>query len=337
MGKMMTQRAGVLSELPSLLCELGGDVTSVFDGTGIDPDTLDADTRVPFTPMLTLLERAARQTNCPHLGLLIGQRFDFVLHGPLGKLMLTAPRLGQALMDFVTCQQSYSSGTIVYLNQFDDICAFGYGTYAASHRGSQILYDAVIGVALRMIEVLTNSKVKPVEIHFSHRAPEDVTAYARLLKIPMQFDQYRSCILLDAESLQVTLPSSDPALRCRLQADISRSILRDAPDLLTRTRQAVRHVLYTNTPSLSAVAAEMSLHPRTLERRLAQEGETFRSLRDDVRFSVARELLDLTEIPIGEIAAMLAFASPGVFSDAFRRRSGTSPSLWRAKTSPSWN
>ncbi len=337
MGEMMTQRAGVLSELPPLLCELGQDVASVFDGTGIDPDTLDADARVPFTPMLTLLERAAQQTSCPHLGLLIGQRFDFVLHGSLGKLMLTAPRLGQALMDFVTCQQGYYSGTIVYLNQFDDICTFGCGTYAASHRGSQVLYDAVIGIALRMIEVLTNNKVKPVGIHFSHRAPEDVTPYARLLKIPMQFDQYRSCILLDAESLQVALPGSDPALRCRLQADMSRSILRDAPDLPTRTRQAVRHVLYTNTPTLPAVAAEMSLHPRTLERRLAKEGETFRSLRDDVRFSVARELLDLTEIPVGEIAAMLAFASPGVFSDAFRRRSGTSPSLWRAKTSTARN
>lgn len=331
MGEIMTQRAGVLSKLPAVLRDLGADVASVFEETGINPDTLDADTRVAFTAMLSVLERAARLTRCPHLGLLIGHRFNFVLHGPIGQLMLTAPRLGQALADFVTWQPGYSSGAIVYMHRFEDVCAFGYGAYAASHSGSHVLYDAVVGVAIRMIEVLTNGAAKPIEIQFSHRAPNDTTAYARLLKIPMQFDQHRNCILLDTKSLQVSLPSSDPELRCQLQAEIARSVFHDTPDLSTRTRHALRHVLFANTPTLPAVAAEMNLHPRTLERRLARERQTFRSLRDDVRFAVARELLELTEIPIGEIAAILAFASPGVFTEAFRRLSGTSPSQWRAK------
>jgi AraC-like DNA-binding protein len=77
----------------------------------------------------------------------------------------------------------------------------------------------------------------------------------------------------------------------------------------------------------------MGVHPRTLERRLAGEGQTFETLRDEVRFSVARELLELTDIPVGEIGAILAFASPGVFTDAFRRVSATSPSAWRATAS----
>ena len=80
---------------------------------------------------------------------------------------------------------------------------------------------------------------------------------------------------------------------------------------------------------MSAVAAELGVHPRTLRRRLAVEGQTFERLRDRVRYAVAREMLEFTKIPISEISAFLAFASPGVFSAAFRRWSKMSPSTWR--------
>jgi AraC-like DNA-binding protein len=72
----------------------------------------------------------------------------------------------------------------------------------------------------------------------------------------------------------------------------------------------------------------LGLHPRTLRRRLREEGQTFERLRDGVRFAVARELLVLTDIPAADVGAFLGFETPGVFSRAFRRWSGTSPSRW---------
>lgn len=335
MNEPLTQRAGVLAELPAVLRDLGADVASVFDESGIDLDTFDADTRVPFAAMLNVLDRAKRRAACPHLGILIGHRFEFGLHGPIGRLMLTAPKLGHALNEFVTWQPGYSSGAIVYLNRLDDVYAFGYGTYVAAHPGSPVLYDAVIGVALRMIEDLTNGTVKPVEIQFSHRSPEDVASYSRLTKLPMQFDQHRNCIILDAKSLQVSLPGSDPKTHHRIQAELASAAFGEASDLSTRTRHSLRHIMFTGKPTLPAVAAELCLHPRTMERRLAEEGQTFRALRDDVRFAVARELLELTDIPIGEIGEILDFASSGVFADAFHRLSGASPSKWRERASTS--
>jgi AraC-like DNA-binding protein len=74
----------------------------------------------------------------------------------------------------------------------------------------------------------------------------------------------------------------------------------------------------------------MGLHPRTLERRLADEGQTFRVQRDQMCMAVARELLELTEIPVGEISAILGFSAPSVLTTMFRRMSGKTPSAWRA-------
>ncbi len=95
------------------------------------------------------------------------------------------------------------------------------------------------------------------------------------------------------------------------------------------SRIALRPVLLNGPPLLGAVAAEVGLHPRTLRRRLADEGTTFEALRDEMRFTIAKEFLAMTDLPMGEISAALGFASPGVFSEAFRKWSGATPGQWR--------
>ena len=84
-------------------------------------------------------------------------------------------------------------------------------------------------------------------------------------------------------------------------------------------------MLQAGRAAMTTVAAELRLHPRTLRRRLAEEGVRFGELRDEVRYAVAREFLALTDLPVGEVAAVAGFGSPGVFSETFRRWSGTTP------------
>ena len=329
----MTQRAGAFAQLPGVLADLGGDPAPIFAGSGIDPATLSPQTRVPFDVMLGILDRAARQTGCAHIGLLMGLRFTFAIHGPIGQLMLSAATLGQALSDFVAWQPGYSSGAIVYLNRLGEEYALGYGSYAAAAPGSRVLYDGIIGIAVRMVDALTGGAVKPIEVHFSHRKPRSVSDYAHLLNVPMRFNQDRTCVILDAAAMQTPLPGADPQAHRRVLEQIEQAVFAEPPDTVTRTRHALRHVLPMGKPTLARVADRMGMHPRTLERRLAQEGQVFEALRDEVRYVMARELLELTDIPVGEIAAVLSFASPSVFADAFRRISGISPSAWRSAQS----
>ncbi|MCE8540244.1 AraC family transcriptional regulator [Ruegeria pomeroyi] len=332
----MTQRAGVLSELPAILREHGVNVASVFDGSGIDPTALSPGTRVPFDALLSLLHKASQATSCPHLGLLVGLRFTFEIHGAIGQLMLSASNVREAFGDFVTWQPGYSSGAIVYLNRFGDEYAIGYGSYAASAPGSRVLYDAIIGVGVQMLRLLTKGAVKPVEVHFSHRRPQNPAEYSRLLNLPIRYNEHRTCLIIDAEGMLSPLPSADLEARRILLAEVKRTRSETAQDMSTRTRHALRDILQVGKPTLSGVASEMGIHPRTLERRLTEEGQTFGALRDEVRFLVARELLELTDIPVGEIGALLAFASPSVFADSFRRISCTSPSAWRARAPEIW-
>ena len=77
------------------------------------------------------------------------------------------------------------------------------------------------------------------------------------------------------------------------------------------------------------VAERLGLHPRTLRRRLREEGTSFEAIKDEVRYAAARELLMLGALGIADISFTLDYASVSSFVHAFRRWSGMSPGLWR--------
>jgi AraC-like DNA-binding protein len=72
------------------------------------------------------------------------------------------------------------------------------------------------------------------------------------------------------------------------------------------------------------------MHSRTLNRRLNAFGFGFQQLVDESRFEIARQMLEDSAMEVGQIAELLDYAAPGVFTRAFRRWSGTTPAEWRA-------
>ena len=79
------------------------------------------------------------------------------------------------------------------------------------------------------------------------------------------------------------------------------------------------------------VAAGLGLSERSLRRRLAAEGIGYRELLDEVRDSVARELLGgRATIPVGDLAVRLGYADATSFIVAFRRWTGTTPTAYAA-------
>jgi AraC-like DNA-binding protein len=91
--------------------------------------------------------------------------------------------------------------------------------------------------------------------------------------------------------------------------------------------EAVEH-----SASMHAVAQELAMHRRTLDRRLQPFGIGFQQLGDEVRFEVAPRLLGDTAMPIIDIAHSLHCNDARAFSHAFRRWSGSSPTQWRERS-----
>lgn len=326
-----TQRLGVGSELPGLLIEHGVDPAVLFQEIGVDLSAVNPDLRLPFPKLLHLLHRAVQLTGCDHLGLLCGLRFEWRHHGAIGELMQSAPTLSRAIEDFVSWQPGYSSGAIVYLHRSGTESVVGFGIYTDAMPGAETLYDVIIGVGARMVRLLTNGKVQPIEVHLSRSAPHRRSVYARQLQVPVLFDQDHSGLILDDQAMRTVLPFADPERHRAAIERIERHVNWQGLSQSDRVRHEIRRAMLDAPPRMNAIAARLGVEVRTLHRRLQKEGTSFSGLNDEVRLAVARELLALTKLPIADIAAATGFASASVFSEAFRRWTGATATSLRAK------
>jgi AraC-like DNA-binding protein len=116
----------------------------------------------------------------------------------------------------------------------------------------------------------------------------------------------------------------------RLRAAVELLSEHDSADLLQQVYRAVRRLLLEERHSGDDVAKLLSMHRRTLNRRLQMLDTSFQEILDDVRFQMARELL-ASETSLDDIAASLGYAAVTPFMRTFRRWAGTTPGQWRSQ------
>lgn len=325
------QRAGPLVNAAALLREFGVAPAEMTQGLDIDLETVTADTRVSFPACLELLERAAERTGCSHFGLLLGARYSWDAHGVIYRLARDAPTLRQALLDWVTWQLGYSTGAVVYLYKSGQDFVFGYGIYDRVSPGSRQLYELSVSAESNIVRDLTAGQVTPSEILLCHKPPDDLRPYRAILKTPVRFNEHQCCLIIPGSAIDHPLPQADPVRRDQTLREIAAMLGATTASPSARLRHIIRPQLFREDPSMDGAAQTLGLTPRTLRRHLAEEGTTFHGIRDEVRFKAARELLDLTDLSIGEISTALAFASPSAFAQTFRRWSGMTALAWRTR------
>jgi AraC-like DNA-binding protein len=78
-----------------------------------------------------------------------------------------------------------------------------------------------------------------------------------------------------------------------------------------------------------AVARAVAVSRRTLSRRVADEGTSFRHILDDVRREFACAFLQDRSLSIADVAFFLEYSEPAAFNRSFRRWTGCAPSEFR--------
>lgn len=104
----------------------------------------------------------------------------------------------------------------------------------------------------------------------------------------------------------------------------------DPRPLIEDLRRVLRIELLRDTCSAATVARLFSMHRRTMSRHLRTEGLAFRQVANEIRFEIACELLENTDMALSQVAAVLRYSELSAFTRAFRRWSGQTPSAWRA-------
>ena len=96
-------------------------------------------------------------------------------------------------------------------------------------------------------------------------------------------------------------------------------------------REVILRVLSAGHPPIETVAETVNTSVRTLQRRLAASGRSYKKLVDEVRLEGARQALAASDAPLKAIAFDLGFAEQASFTRAFRRWTGQAPSEYRKR------
>ena len=160
---------------------------------------------------------------------------------------------------------------------------------------------------------------------------ERLAPYRRFFQAPLRFDAEQTVLVFPARWLERPLPGADATLRRILEQQVEALEASGGPDIVGQLRRVLRSLLVTGSGSLDQVAQLFSMHRRTLNRRLRASGTTFQRLVEEMRYEIARQLLEDTRMSVVEIAAALDYADASAFTRAFKRWSGVSSAAWRAK------
>jgi AraC-like DNA-binding protein len=326
------QRMAVLVGIPALLREFGVPLASLLDVVPVTPGIFDdPETRIPYAIAVRLLETAARLSRCPHFGLLLGARFDHRILGPAGEWMQNAPDLEAAVTGLVALQPAASRGATVFLHRLGEDIVLGYGAFDRSAGPSDQASLAMTAIAHTVVTRLTAGKARPTEVWLAVRRPVDTAPYASHFGVPVRFDQPVTGLLLGRRALAEPIRGARAVDFEKLQRRASAMMPPTQEVWTDRLRRILRPMLLHGQVSAEAAAARLAISPRTLSRHLAREGTSFQAVLDETRFATARELLALTDLPVGDVAQALSYATHGAFVGAFRRWSGQSPSAWRGQ------
>ena len=327
-------RIGATMALPDVLQELGSDPATLLAEAGFDLTLFEnPDTRISFVNRARMLNHCAARTGCPHLGLLVGQQGGLHSLGLVGRLTKYSPDVGTALRNLVHYFHLNTRGAVPILKVDDHSALLCYLIYATGGEASGQVGDGAVAAIFNILQELCGPHWKPTEIRFAHRKPENIAPYQKFFRARLVFDAEVNAVVFSAEWLDRPLANTDPELVDLLLEQIQALEAWDGNNLPGQVRRVLGTAVLTGDARSDKVAALFSMHSRTLGRHLKNAGTSFEELLNEVRYEIARQLLEDSRMPVSQIALTLHYADASAFTRAFRRWSGTTPAHWRSERS----
>jgi AraC-like DNA-binding protein len=175
-----------------------------------------------------------------------------------------------------------------------------------------------------------------LRVWFMNARPRDLVPLYRFFGTrALDFGCADNGVALPAEALDRPTRSGDPRLLATVEP-LAEAALRAQPpasDFASEVTTRIRALLPDGADA-AAVAKALHMSPRTLQRRLGDEGTRFSDVLDEARAGLARDWLGGGNEPLAEIGWRLGFADLAGFSRAFKRWTGEPPGTYRARTRP---
>jgi AraC-like DNA-binding protein len=285
--------------------------------------------RLNLAQWFALWSAFAAQIDDPSIGLHISRWLPSAPYDPLWITALSANSFYGALGKVARYKRLFSAEEI-QLSQQGDLWQIEV-TWLIDQEPPALLLDATFAHMLELGLRGTTLAVYPQLVQF-RRAEQHRAMYEQFFRCPIEFGAERNLIIFSDQQLQLAFKSANPDLLALIEPQLEAALPKQiAPHGFA---QQVADLLYkriaASSPSIQTIAKELHISPRTLQRRLAEQGVQFQQLLEQVRHSLAKRYLQASELDLTEIAFLLGYQEPASFHRAFMQWEGQPPGQWRS-------
>jgi AraC-like DNA-binding protein len=314
----------------------GFNIEPVFKELGITTDLLNVETATIERPLLiAAMERCVTLARHHHFPFVLGETFDFDYLPDLETFITTSPTLREASHVFVWVRELINPMLEVTLEEEGDTArlVLRFAGLDEAMLPKPWFSETMFASILKFGRMLLGEDMPFTVLRFRHPPPPHVAVYEPFFRVPIRFDQSQYAVEYPRALLDQPLANGFPAMHEQARQRVDRR-LRALPrrgGLIASVEQACQRRPALLGQGIGAVAEELGLHPRTLQRRLHDEGERYADLQDRLRYRLAMQYLADPALDIEAVSEKLGFSDRRSFTRAFSRWSGVTPSEYRKR------
>ena len=241
-----------------------------------------------------------------------------------GMILMSCETLDEAVESLIDYHPIVGEGGAFQVARGPRFCEVRYEPVYRTRRTTRV--EAVMASLIHLTRWSTGDAFRPDHLTFRHAAQAQPERYQDKLGLPVHFNRADNALVFASDQLALPLIHANPAL-CRHLRGLADELLTrlDSQSLGARVSTLIRdHPRWGK----ERIAGELGMSGRHLIRKLADEGTSFKLLRDTLLQDLAEQAL-ANGARTGRIAEDLGFSDESAFAKAFKRWTGRTPARFR--------
>lgn len=333
---MIPTSLATIGQIVSRLFEMHGlDASAMFKRHGVDPALLaNSDARIPAHTWELLARDAAGQIPNPAFGLLAARCWHPSNLGALGYAWLSSSTLRTGLGRLERYWHLLGEASSAALEESSSGVKLSVTGREMDPEAKAILTDFTMSVLVDMCRMNAGSSLRPLAVHLKRQRPKGAEAYRRHYGCAVQFGADEDSFTLSPRDAYRQLPTSNRQIAANLDQILAKRLAHlDKGNVVARCQANLFDQLISGEVSEDAMAEQLHMSRRTLQRKLAEADLTFQKLVDETRRDLAMRHLDDPRHSITDVTFLLGFSQQSAFTRAFKRWTGMSPTEYRTQRS----
>lgn len=327
-----TFSARFASDLIAYATERGADRAALTALTRLPRDAMNRDdVRIPCSAMARVWAAAIEQTGDANLAMNLGISRFFGADRTPSLIMAASSTVLEAFELAAHYSVLIADVMAVEIGEVDDILYVEYQpkpAWEAQPRVVQLdcLAIAYVG-AVSSLKRLVGTHHSPSLLSVTFASPANVMTWFEVFDCSIDFGADANRIGFPADLKSRATTSGDPGLKAALRRyadDLIATFTGESP-VAGRVKAVIVRDMAPRPPSLEAAARSLAMSARSLQRRLREEGHTYRGLLESVRIELSERYLLAGERSLDEVAYLTGYADTSSFVRAFKRRKGSPP------------